>query len=1040
MLKRLAFILPLALLACQPNAHRQAIQPPLVEKKLERQDQPQEAVSFFQRKRLPAGQSVLDYTRYADAMEQVRTLPVYSSVLGRYVVPGSRAALQGWTFLGPGNVGGRTRALLIDPINTNVLYAGAVSGGVWKSVDQGASWQPLDDLMANLAVASLAMDPTDNLTLYAGTGEGFFNLDAVRGAGVFKTTDGGATWSQLASTANNADFYYVNDIKISPLDRSRIYAATNTGLFRSTDGGATWTAILSTDTTGTYTRLSRCTQLQLRTDQPTDDVLFASCYSTDGVRNDHMIWRTLAAQAATPAWEVVHAPAGMDRASMALAPSNQDVIYVLASHDGSSETNYAYGLQAVYRSTDGGDTWTTQVDYNNNLSLINGISLNTMLLTNPVVALCWNDGLLNQGWYDNVIAVDPVNSDRVWAGGIDLMVSDDGGQSWGIASYWWLDPRDGGYQSASPHADQHAIVFDPGYDGTSNTTMYVANDGGIYRATDATAAPGTTQSEVCPATYGDIAFIENFLWVDLNNNYGVTQFYHGRAYPDGSRYFAGAQDNGTQLGDDVNGPNGWQRIRGGDGGYVAINPDVDGRGTMRLFSSYTRFSLEYFDDDGVSWNAPATPPDTALDTGFLFIAPYAMDGANPDILWTGGTYAWRSLDAGKTWAQASADGGVSISAWGMTDVDSNVVLAGRVDGTVMRNTAALVADATTTWPTTTLEAGCYISSIRFQPGSSQMAYATSSTFGCGHVFRSTDGGQSWTDTSNNLPDIPAHDLLVHPYDNDMLYLATDLGIFVSLDGGASWAQENTGFANVVVESMDLRIVNGEPILYAFTHGRSAWKVTLNRPPYITDPDATDDGQTTVTMSEDGTPTAFSLALSASDPDGDPLTWSIGTPAANGTASVDAGGNVSYSPDADYNGSDSFTVQVSDGSLTDTLTVNVNVEPVNDPPSFTPGGSVTVLSSDGGYSATWATNISAGPPDESNQTLSFQLSNDNNALFSTQPAMDATGVLTFVTEGTQAGDATVTVVLSDGSLVTPAETFVISVLDPDLVFKDSMENP
>ena len=817
--------LMLLLAACQSEQQTSPLGAP---KKMERPDQPQEANDFFVFKRAPRGEYTLDYALYQRARKMANQLPLYSSPRGRFVAPGDSSSLNevtfdGWTFLGPGNIGGRTRQLVIDPDNTNTLYAAAVAGGVWKSTNGGASWQPLNDLMGNLAVTSLVMDPNNSNVLYAGTGEGFFNVDAVRGAGIFKTTDAGASWTQLASTTGS-DFHYVNDLKISAWDSNRIYAATNSGVFRSTDGGASWTAMNLND--GTNYRNGRCTQLQLRTDLNNQDVLFASCSSSDGNRNDDMIWRSANAQAATPAWSAVLNPAGMARSSMALAPSNQAILYVLASHDGSSEPDYRHGLQAVYRTTDGGDTWATQVDNGNNSNLINGHSLNTVQLTNPASLLCWGNGFSNQGWYDNVIAVDPIDPDRVWTGGIDLMVSDDGGQNWAIASYWWLDPRQGGINSDSPHADQHVIVFDPNYDGDTNKKMYVANDGGIYRADDATASGTAAASEVCPSTYGDVQWIENIGWQNLNNSYGVTQFYNGQAYPDGATYFGGAQDNGTLRGNDTDGPDQWEEIRGGDGGYVSIDPND----TQILYSSYTRLSLKKSTDGGSSWAVATNGIDTSLDHGFLFITPHTMDPGNANNLWIGGNYLWRTTDAAANWVQASVDNGARLSAVAVSPVNSDAVLAGFEDGQIRYQTAALSADATTNWPSVTPDANCYISSVRFAPGSDQVAYATSSTFGCNHVFKTVNGGASWSNITNNLPDIPAHDLVVDPNNSSHLLLATDLGMFVSIDGGASWAQENTDFANVVVESLDMEIISGKPVLYAFTHGRGAWKapVTLIR--------------------------------------------------------------------------------------------------------------------------------------------------------------------------------------------------------------------
>jgi len=143
-----------------------------------------------------------------------------------------------WVWLGPASVGGRIRAIVVHPTNAHTLWIGSVGGGVWKSIDAGASWFPVSDPMANLAVSTLIIDPTNADVLYAGTGEGFGNIDAIRGAGIFKSTDGGGMWVRLPST-NTADFWYVNRIAISP-DGATLLAATSTGIFRSADGGATW--------------------------------------------------------------------------------------------------------------------------------------------------------------------------------------------------------------------------------------------------------------------------------------------------------------------------------------------------------------------------------------------------------------------------------------------------------------------------------------------------------------------------------------------------------------------------------------------------------------------------------------------------------------------------------------------------------------------------------------------------------------------------------------------------------------------------------
>jgi len=219
------------------------------------------------------------------------------------------------------------------------MYAAGVAGGVWKSTNAGGAWTPTADMLANIAVNALAFDPKDFNTIYPGTGEGYFAVDNVRGAGVFKTTDAGVTWARLDGT-NNADFYYVNDIFVSALDSKRIYAATRTGVHRSIDGGASWARVLATDVAG------GCYDLAARTDQP-GDYLFVAC----GNFQRATVYRNTEAGGAG-SWNSVLSESGMGRTVLAVAPSNQNVIYVPAAE---LSGNYTDALHAFYRSTAGGD-------------------------------------------------------------------------------------------------------------------------------------------------------------------------------------------------------------------------------------------------------------------------------------------------------------------------------------------------------------------------------------------------------------------------------------------------------------------------------------------------------------------------------------------------------------------------------------------------------------------------------------------------------------------------------------------------------------
>ncbi len=784
-------------------------------KNAQRYDQPQEAMEFFRRKRLPADATELPVERYFAAQKQIREMRQYSTAQGRTLPPraemtADQMLLGQWTPLGPGNIGGRTRALVIHPTTPNVIYAAGVAGGVWKTTNSGQNWTPLSDLIANIGVNSLALDPTNPNILYAGTGEGFFNGDAVRGAGIFKTTDGGTTWTRLDSTAT-ADFYYVNDIVVSPVNNQRLYAATRAGIWRSTDGGTTWTLAHNPTGTGSSTVSGGCLDLAIRTDQTTD-YLFASC----GTFAQATIYRNTDASG-SGVWTSVHTETGMGRTSLAIAPSDQNVIYALASSIASG--SYQFGLHAVFRSTMSGDsgTWTAQVRNSN------ATKLNTALLSNPWGLFFTDCGLntsnafINQGWYDNVIAVDPNDANRVWAGGVDLFRSDDSGSNWGQASHWWAN---GGIAALAPqyaHADQHVIAFHPQYNGTTNKTMFVGGDGGLFRTEDARAAVATGSRAPCSPANSAVR------WVSLNNGYGVTQFYHGLPFPDGKSYFGGTQDNGTLLGADASGVNGWREINGGDGGYVAVEPN----GTT-LYANFPGINFRKSTDGGATFSSAIF----GIGDSGTFVTPYIMDPSDAQRLWTGDAYIWRTTNGAAQWSRASAitAGAEYVSAITVAPTDANYALVGMEDGYILRTDIALSSGPTTVWADTRPRSG-WVSWVTFDPTNRNIAYATYSTFGGTHVWRSTNAGASWTGIDGSgtgaLPDIPVHCIVVDPSNTARLYIGTDLGVFTTTDGGANWMPDNTGFANVVTESLSLNIVDGVTTLYAFTHGRGAWKVTAN---------------------------------------------------------------------------------------------------------------------------------------------------------------------------------------------------------------------
>ncbi len=787
----------------------------LIEKasrKSEAYDQPGEAAEFYRLKRLPEGETEIPVERYFAAREQMRLMPQYSSRLNRPLP--SRAEMESteleaaaWTPLGPGNIGGRTRALLINPINPQVMYAAGVAGGLWKTVNGGASWTPLSDMLPNLAVNSMAMDPKNPNVIFAGTGEGYFNSDAIRGAGIFKTTDGGATWLRLEGTTG-ADFYYVNDLVISPTNSQRIYAATRTGVWRSMDSGATWSKVFDPQLG------AGCLDLAIRSDQP-NDFLFASC----GSFQQSAVYRNPDV-AGSGTWAEVLKDIGMGRTSIAISPSNQNVIYAAAASIVAGA--FQDGLHAIFRSTSSGDpgSWTPQTRNTNSTKL------NNVLFSNPLAAFLSECGLApsvfnNQGWYDNVIAVDPTDPNRIWLGGIDLFRSDDGGTNWGLASYWWAEKNNPHYA----HADHHVITFHPQYNGSTNRQMFIGSDGGIFRTDDARAPVAAGSGAACNPNASGVA------WTSLNNGYGVTQFYHGAVFPDGKTYFGGTQDNGTLIGSDQDGANNWREIFGGDGGYVAVNPnDPD-----QIYLETTRLSLRKSTDGGKTFSN-ATFGISEPANNFNFIAPFAIDPSDPKRLWIGGRSLWRSTNGAASWAQASQplSNNPVITAIAVSPTNANILAIGSQLGYVYLHGPALISD--TTFSSLTIQPGRsgYVSSVTFDPTDDRTIYVTYSTFGGKHVWRVTDFGNNWMPIdgsgSNALPDIPVHCLAIDPANAARIYVGTDLGVFVTTDGGANWAVENTGFANTQVEWLTVNTADGVNNLYAFTHGRGVWRMAIGANP------------------------------------------------------------------------------------------------------------------------------------------------------------------------------------------------------------------
>ena len=348
-----------------------------------------------------------------------------------------------WKSLGPKNQGGRTRALLVDANDPsgNTVWVGSVGGGLWKTTNIAAAnpaWTAENELMANLSISCIAQDPSNLQVMYLSTGEGYGNIDAIRGNGVFKSSNGGVSWAQLAST-NTSNFNYNQRVVVT--STGVVLVATGTaGLQRSGNGGTTWTKVLGTALGITGAGTNFCYDVEIAANGNIYACLDGSIHkSTDG---------GVTFGAALPL------PVAGNRIEVACAPSDANYLYAILE-SGSA-------VNGIIKSTNGGTSW---------------VSVTEPADADPGVGS--TDFSRGQAWYDLSIVVDPNHRDTVFVGGVDLFRSVNGGTSWSQMTHWY-----GGFGFQYMHADQHLAYFRPG----SSTEAYFTNDGGVYRTTNANVA------------------------------------------------------------------------------------------------------------------------------------------------------------------------------------------------------------------------------------------------------------------------------------------------------------------------------------------------------------------------------------------------------------------------------------------------------------------------------------------------------------------------------------------------------------------------
>lgn len=678
----------------------------------------------------------------------------------------------------------------------------------------GTNWVSLGPTNGAGRMTAIAVHPTIPGTLYAGAA----------GGGVWKTTDGGGSWVPLTDSITDL---FVGALAIAPSSPNIIYLGTgegNTftpgiGLLKSTDGGNTWqfpTSVIAKSFYKISVHPTNSLELVIGTDSgafrstnggQTWMAVMPGVMVFDIVRhpsNPQILYATVSEgkimKSADGGASWMSKSSGITaqylwRMSIAINPANPQILYAAG----------ATSIAHIYKTVDGGESW----------SDLSGVS--------SVAGFCGQCG------YDNTIVVSPSDPNVVIAGGVSYVKTTDGGTTWSNAF------SGGGY----PHVDAHDLQF-------QGSTLFVANDGGIWSSND------NAQSAT-----------------DRNSSLVTRQYYTVANDPiNRNRVFGGTQDNGTDRRLGAGGAT-WTRILGGDGFDCAVNPYAP-----EVFYSTIQFGEIHrtknvgtttYLSENISPNYPSGEPT-------LFFTPLTMDSNNPSVLYTANKRLWKSVDGGDSWSPlptTTTDGSSwptdSLLRIAVARSDSRILMVLSL-GSVFRSTnggASWVA-ASAGLPIGCENGATNCSGIEIDSHNADVAYVTityTGSFFDQHIYMTTNGGISWLPRGNGLPPFSAHVVRVDPTDSNVLFCGTDVGVYKSIDKGLSWVKFGTGLPSVSV--YDLRILDDGSVLRVATHGRGMWELQIppsgNNPPLaaITNP------LTNLTVTQG---TNVNLQGMASDPD------------------------------------------------------------------------------------------------------------------------------------------------------------------------------
>ena len=669
-----------------------------------------------------------------------------------------------WHLAGPTNIGGRVTDIEMPINDTNTIYVAAASGGIFKTKNKGRTWKPIFDEQLSLSIGDIGISKSNPQILYVGTGEANAGGGSITydGIGVFKSVDAGKNWTHLGLEKSRN----IGRIIVHPTNPDIVYVAAmgslfannkERGVFKSIDGGNTWkkTLFLS-DSTG-------CIDLAIHPSAP--NIIYAAMWERIRRPNKRQyggkscgIYRSVDGG---NTWMPLTKGLPMDdigRIGLALAESEPNILYSIYAN----EEGYFKG---IYKTEDGGNEWERCRDV-------------------PL-----KDIYMSYGWWFGNIRVNPKNANEVYALGLDIWKSKNGGQNWKNVSWQGV------------HYDQHAMFIHP----KNPNLVVLGNDGGAYLSQTAGKK-----------------------WQHFNN-LPITQFYTCEIDPQNpSVLYGGSQDNGiirTQTGK----ANDWELLVDGDGFCVIVDPTD----SEMLYAAYQYGNLIRSPDGGISFFEGTS--GIKVKDRRNWNTPIILDNNRPNVLYYGTSRLYKSEDRAASWTVISpelskTENNTNNFAYGtITSIatassNADVLYIGTDDGNVWRNSNEHNdwIDLTTGLPKR------WVTSIAVSATNEQEVYISFSGYRQAeylpHLFKTTNGGKKWIDIAGDLPEAPINKILIHPLNNNILYVATDVGVFFSENDGNTWQMLGSNLPNVPITDLDINSNTG--LLAAATYGRSLYTYQL----------------------------------------------------------------------------------------------------------------------------------------------------------------------------------------------------------------------